>query len=66
MGRKADYDKIVSVCATCHDAFHRGRLGRTSEWWDEQARQTEQRWQAIEPMLGEVLHDAFEDWDAED
>lgn len=39
-GRKADHAAIVSLCPPCHDDYHRGRLGRSREWWLEQARLT--------------------------
>ena len=57
MGRKSDAETIVSLCPPCHDELHRGLLGRTTEWWDEQARQTDANWLQIA--------DTFEGWDAE-
>lgn len=47
-GFKADFDKIASVCPTCHVLHHTGELGRSKEWWLEQARLTEERWQQYE------------------
>jgi hypothetical protein len=44
-GFKANADKIVSVCPPCHHLIHTGELGRTREWWLDQARLTEERWQ---------------------
>ena len=43
-GRKADYHTIVSLCHTCHHLHHTGELGRSKEWWTEQARLTEEAW----------------------
>ena len=47
MGRKADSDTIVPLCPACHHAVHTGELGRSKEWWREQARLTELAWQQV-------------------
>ena len=45
MGRKADHTTIVPLCPSCHHEHHTGVLRGTREWWADQARLTELRWQ---------------------
>jgi len=45
LSRKADHTTIVSLCPSCHHEHHTGVLRGTREWWAEQARLTELRWQ---------------------
>ena len=46
LSRKGHYSTIVSVCHHCHHLHHTGKLGREREWWLEQARLTQARWEA--------------------
>ena len=45
--RKADADKIVSLCPGCHYLLHTGELGRSKEWWLAMADLTDQEWQEV-------------------
>ena len=43
VGRKADADKLVSLCAVCHRLEHAGNLPGEMNW-EHEARRTEAAW----------------------
>lgn len=47
MGRKADYDTIVSLCPTCHTEHHSGVFKGSKEWWASKAAETERQWREV-------------------
>lgn len=46
MSRKADADRIVTLCVRCHAFEHGGLMCLSPDWWKEQADATHAAWLA--------------------